>query len=286
MKKQLLFIFALVGLTLVSNAQVPEAFNYQAVIRDNSGAVIANQNVSLKISILQNSATGSAVYAETHSATTNNFGLVNLKIGQGTVVSGVFSPGGWGVTSHFLKVEVDPAGGSSYIHMGTSQLLSVPYAFHANTVENDQVDDADANATNELQTMSLSGTQLTLSDGGGTVNLPSGGTSLWTKNGDEIYYNNNVGIGTTNPAFELDISDASSAAYARIQSTANNASLIIERAPTGDMASTIYKTGGANSFYAGLLGSSSYKISTTNPVLNGLEVEIDGDVNLSDNLFL
>ncbi|MEN8230784.1 MAG: hypothetical protein ABFS38_21690, partial [Bacteroidota bacterium] len=103
---------------------------------------------------------------------------------------------------------------------------------------------------------------------------------------DEIYYDNNVGIGTTNPAFELDIVDASTAAYARIQSTANNAAMVIERAPSGDMASTIYKTGGANSFYTGLLSSNSYKISTTNPVLNGLEVEIDGDVNLSDNLLL
>ena len=108
--------------------------------------------------------------------------------------------------------------------------------------------------------------------------------SLWTQNGDEIYFNNNVGIGTNNPAFELDIIDDAAAAYARIQSTANNAALLIERTSTSDMTATIYKTGGANNFYTGLLGSSSYKISTQNPTLNGLEVEIDGDVNLSDEL--
>ena len=82
---------------------------------------------------------------------------------------------GWGATSHFLKVEIDPAGGSAYTHLGTSELLSVPYAFHARTVEDDAVDDADADPTNEIQTISLIGSDLTLSDGGGTVTLPSPG---------------------------------------------------------------------------------------------------------------
>jgi hypothetical protein len=108
---------------------------------------------------------------------TNAFGLVNLKIGDGALVSGVFSPGGWGATSHFLKVEIDPAGGSTYTHLGTSELLSVPYAFHAQTVQTDMVDDADANPTNELQTISLLGSDLTLSEGGGTVTLPAGGVA-------------------------------------------------------------------------------------------------------------
>lgn len=80
---------------MVGLAQVPDAFNYQAVVRNSSGEVIANQNVSFRISILQGSESGAVLYSETHTVSTNAFGLVNLKIGDGTVVSGVFSPGGW-----------------------------------------------------------------------------------------------------------------------------------------------------------------------------------------------
>ena len=173
MKKKLFLSAAFVAFVLIGLAQVPDAFNYQAVVRNNSGEVAANQNVSFRFSILQGSESGTVLYAETHTVSTNAFGLVNLKVGDGTLVSGIFSAGGWGATSHFLKVEIDPAGGSAYTHLGTSELLSVPYAFHAQTVETDMVDDADASPTNELQTISLLGSDLTLSDGGGTVTLPS-----------------------------------------------------------------------------------------------------------------
>ncbi|MGE0019242.1 MAG: hypothetical protein AB7S72_06215 [Draconibacterium sp.] len=178
-KLNTLMILFLLGFN-ITMAQVPSAFNYQAVVRNNSGELIADQNVSFRISILQNSESGTAVYTETHAAHTNSFGLVTLKIGMGTPVTGIFNPGGWGAALHFLKVETDPAGGSAYTHMGTSQLLAVPYAFHAQTVENDEVNDADADPDNELQQLSISGTQLTLSDGGGTVTLPSsGGGDNW-----------------------------------------------------------------------------------------------------------
>jgi len=115
-------ILLLLSLLFVSGifAQIPSAFNYQAVIRNNSGEPMPNQNVSFRISILQSSASGAAVYAETHISQTNSFGLVTLKIGMGTPLSGVFAPGGWGAAPHFLKVETDPAGGSAYTHMGTS----------------------------------------------------------------------------------------------------------------------------------------------------------------------
>lgn len=197
MKKVLLSIVLFLLFTGYSLAQVPDAFNYQSVVRNTSGELIANQSVSFKISIIQNTAEGTVVYAETHSVTTNDFGLANLIIGQGTLLEGVFSPGGWGAAPHFIKVELDPAGGSSFSHLGTSQLLSVPYAFHAHSVSIDAVDDADADPSNELQTIQLSGDELTLSEGGGTVVLPSGGSSLWTESGSDIYRSDgNVGIGT------------------------------------------------------------------------------------------
>jgi hypothetical protein len=173
MKKKIFLSAAFVAFVFIGLAQVPDAFNYQAVVRNNSGEIIANQNVSFRISILQGSESGTVLYAETHTVSTNAFGLVNLKVGNGTIVSGVFSPDGWGGASHFLKVEIDPSGGSTYTHLGTSELLSVPYAFHAKTVEDDAVEDADASPTNEIQTLSLVGSDLTLSDGGGTITLPS-----------------------------------------------------------------------------------------------------------------
>lgn len=169
-----LFVF-IIASVFMGFSQVPDAFNYQAVVRNSSGELIADQNVSFRISILQDSESGTVAYSETHDAQSNSFGLVTLKVGQGNVVDGVFDPGGWGTAPHFLKIELDAEGGSSYTTMGTTQLLAVPYAFHAQTVEEDNVNDADADASNELQTISLNGTQLTLSNGGGTVTLPSSG---------------------------------------------------------------------------------------------------------------
>ncbi len=172
MKKKIFLSVIFIAFVFIGLAQVPDAFNYQAVVRNSSGEVVANQNVSFRLSILQGSESGTVLYSETHTVSTNAFGLVNLKVGEGTPGSGVFSPGGWGATSHFLKIEIDPAGGTAFTHLGTSELLSVPYAFHAQTVQTDMVDDADASPTNELQTISLAGSDLTLSDGGGTVTLP------------------------------------------------------------------------------------------------------------------
>lgn len=175
MKKSLIFLFILMELGICAIAQVPAGFNYQAVIRNKSGEIIANHQVSFKISILSNPEDGTSTYVETQEATTNEFGLVSLQIGRGNKQSGEFNPSKWGSDSHFMKVELDAEGGNSYSHISTTQLMAVPYAFHAQTVENDKVNDADADATNEIQTMSLSGTELTLSNGGGTVTLPSSG---------------------------------------------------------------------------------------------------------------
>ena len=139
------------------------------MVRDNGGNILKSQNVSLRISILSGSTSGNIVYSETHAKLTNDFGLVNLEIGNGTVVSGSFSNIDWSSNTYFLKLDIDPNGGSTFTNLGTSQLLAVPYALHAKTVENDQVDDADADPSNEFQTISKVGNTITLSDGGGSV---------------------------------------------------------------------------------------------------------------------
>jgi hypothetical protein len=111
-------------------SQVPKQMNYQAVARDIAGTIIANQNISIRTTI-ENGSGGPAVYVETHSPTTNQFGLFTIAIGGGTVVSGNYFTINWSAGNYWLKVEMDPTGGSSYTNMGESQLLSVPYANYA-----------------------------------------------------------------------------------------------------------------------------------------------------------
>ncbi len=131
MKKSflLLLLFAF-GLHLLF-AQAPEMIKYQTVVRNSSGEVIKNQNVGFRISILQSGPDGVAVYTETHAGMTNDFGLVNLEIGSGAVDSGLFSEIEWGNDNYFIKIEFDGGNSGSFAEMGTSQLLSVPYAFYA-----------------------------------------------------------------------------------------------------------------------------------------------------------
>lgn len=174
--KKLFFIIAVLMMGSAVWGQAPRAFKYQAVARNGAGEVLANQAVSFRISVLSGSAMGTAVYAETHSGkTTNGFGLVDLEIGKGSVSMGLFSAISWESNSYFLKVEMDPAGGSAFQVMGTTPLLSVPYALHARTAEIDNVNDADHDVTNEIQALSISGALLSLSRGGGSVTLPSSG---------------------------------------------------------------------------------------------------------------
>jgi len=126
-------VFCLVGFAQHTHAQAPEKMSYQAVVRDASNMLVANQTVGIQISILQGSATGTAVYEETHAPLSNDNGLVSLEIGSGTVLSGVFSTIDWSNGPFFIQTETDPTGGTNYTISGTSQLMSVPYALHATT---------------------------------------------------------------------------------------------------------------------------------------------------------
>ncbi len=113
--------------------QAPEKMSYQAVIRDNSGQLVTDHDVGMKISILKGSVTGTPVYEETHTVMPSSNGLVTIEIGGGTTLSGTFADIDWTGGSYFLKTQTDPAGGTDYSITGASQLLSVPYAFHAKT---------------------------------------------------------------------------------------------------------------------------------------------------------
>lgn len=110
-----------------TSAQAPQGMNYQAVARNSSGAILPNQNIGIRITITDGNG-GSVLYEETHNTATNQFGLFTLNIGNGTAVTGTFSGIAWASVTPWMLVEMDPTGGISYVSMGSSQLLSVPYA--------------------------------------------------------------------------------------------------------------------------------------------------------------
>jgi hypothetical protein len=124
------------GLSLTTVfAQAPEKMSYQAVVRNAGNALVTTQSVGMQISILQGGSTGTPVYVETQTPTTNINGLVSIEIGSGTVVTGTFNTIDWSAGPYFIKTETDPTGGTTYTITGTSQLMSVPYALHAKTAE-------------------------------------------------------------------------------------------------------------------------------------------------------
>ena len=136
MKKLSILFFFLVLCAATLFAQATEKFSYQAVVRNASNQLISNAPVGVRVSILQGSADGVAVYVETHAATTNANGLLTVEIGGGTAQQGVFADIDWANGPIFLKTETDPAGGSNYTVTSTQQLLSVPYALYAKEAGN------------------------------------------------------------------------------------------------------------------------------------------------------
>ena len=133
--KKLFILIATVMLVVSVFAQAPQKMSYQAVIRNSSDALVRNTQVGMQISILQGSANGAAVYTETQRPTTNANGLVSIEIGAGYVESGSFAAIDWQNGPYFIKTETDPEGRNNYSITGTSQILSVPFALHAQTAE-------------------------------------------------------------------------------------------------------------------------------------------------------
>jgi len=129
MKKILLITLVLISIGIGAFAQVPQLFKYQAVARDNAGNELANTALIVRVSIHDGTATGTVVYSESHNATTNQFGLFSINIGSGTVISGTFGSIDWSTGNKYLQQEINF--GSGFQSMGTSELLSVPYALYS-----------------------------------------------------------------------------------------------------------------------------------------------------------
>jgi uncharacterized protein (TIGR02145 family) len=122
-------------LPLISFSQAPEKINFQSILRNKEGEILANKAVSLKINILEGAINGPIKYVETHIKTTDKSGLISLQIGTGSIISGSFKGIKWGNSSHFIKLEADFEGGSQFILLGTQLLLSVPYALFSNVAD-------------------------------------------------------------------------------------------------------------------------------------------------------
>ena len=118
------------------NAQAPDGINYQAVIRNLSGSLIANSTIALRIQVKETSASGTIVFQERHSVTTSAQGLVNLVIGQGTLLGGNFSTINWTAGPYFVSLGVNFSNGTTYLDYGSQQLMSVPYALYAKNAGN------------------------------------------------------------------------------------------------------------------------------------------------------
>lgn len=175
MKKLILCSVALLCFEAVMS-QAPQAFQYQAVVRNALGNPVINQPVNFKLSIIYGSPGGTVEYVETHSALTNPFGVAGLEVGNGTPVSGTFATINWESAPHYIKVEADPAGGTNYFDMGTAQLLSVPYALYS-------------------------------------LKTGSSGDTLWELSGNDIFNKNqgNVGVGINNPLARLVVQGSATA---------------------------------------------------------------------------
>jgi uncharacterized protein (TIGR02145 family) len=117
-------------------AQAPQKFSYQAVVRNASNALVTNAPVGVRISVLQGGIAGTIVYMETHTAVTNENGLMTLLVGSGNLLQGDFTSIDWANGLYYLKTEIDPNGGTNYSITSTQQLLSVPYALYANEAGN------------------------------------------------------------------------------------------------------------------------------------------------------
>ncbi|MFN3754791.1 hypothetical protein [Flavobacterium sp.] len=167
--KKILLLSALF-ISFLTFAQVPQGISYQAIALNGSGNPVVSSNVRVKLSILDQTATGTVLYSETQLKTTTAQGLFNLTIGQGTVVSGVFNTINWGTNSKFLKVEMDVTGGTNYVAVGTTQLLSVPYAMAADSLV--------TSPGEGITLVSPNGTpyQLTVNDAG-ELSLPTSGST-------------------------------------------------------------------------------------------------------------
>ncbi|WP_367390889.1 tail fiber domain-containing protein [Lewinella sp. LCG006] len=206
MKRLLCFALLLLACAGSVYSQAPEKFKFQAVARDAGGSPYLSENLAIRVSLVRDGVSGLVDYAERHEVTTSPLGVFDLEIGGGSVLSGMMSNLDWGAHAYYLKIDIDPSSGTNYTNLGTSQLLSVPYAIYAREAASGP---GGGDPTDELQNLLYDpATQtLTLTDGNSvTLSFPGGSDSqtlvydpttgnLMITNGNAV----NIPAGATGP---------------------------------------------------------------------------------------
>jgi hypothetical protein len=229
--KLLLTGLILAGSPALLKAQVPQKFNYQGIARDTKGNPMGKQTLGIKLSVLPTSDATTPEYEEVQTITTNEFGLYTLQIGNGTAVTGTMKEVKWETGNKYIKVAIDPQGGTNYADAGTTQLLSVPYAIYADK----------AGMAKETAGGDRAGAVSTSAAGTGTVNFLTKFTAANTIYNSQVFDNGtNIGIGTTTPA-----------ATAKIHINQNSASVLEHMrmqnlSATGAGRFTLYSNGANN----------------------------------------
>lgn len=257
-------------------AQTPEKMTYQSVIRDAAGNLITNSTIGVRVSIYEGTPPGVVpVFQEVFSASTNANGLVSLEIGSTTPLSSI----AWETGQYFIQIDTDPLGGSNYTISGTSNLLTVPYAFYANKAKNvDYADvlnaptavsaftndagyitspnDADSNPTNEIQTLSLSGSTLSISGGNSVVLTAGTGNTL-----DMSYDQGGSGAGrqitADAGAVEITSSVASQASFNAIHTGNGVAILASNSSPSSTFSTVQASTASTSNSVSAVIGNST-----------------------------
>lgn len=210
-----ILLILLLFVSFSSFGQTPKGFKYQAVVRDASGVLVYNQIISIKTSILKDTPNGSVVYSEKQTLSTSDNGVASLNIGEGSVLSGDFALIDWSESTFFIKTELDLSGGTNFQFMGTSQILSVPFALYSEKSKI-AITDHDTSATNELQNLSINGHNLSIANGNTIVLPPDNdsdptnenqtlqivGDSLKISNGNAVLLTGNVDLDAS-PVNEL-----------------------------------------------------------------------------------
>ena len=155
--RKLLFLLAFFGALSITAQNAPLSVNYQAVVRSPAGTILPNQQVGIRFSVLRDSIRGNIIYQEQHTTSSNDLGLINLKLGEGMPLLSQFRLIDWSVSPILVRIELS-VGGSSFTTLGEEAFTSVPYSIYSN--RSSYTDSLSQDAINTLPKLTLSGDTL------------------------------------------------------------------------------------------------------------------------------